>query len=83
MEKILRSGELWGREGRFGGPPRVKAHAGPLADMDEGFEFYAESPPDLDSPKPLWTPSETGLVWEEDNMARMRVLITRVSQEIG
>jgi hypothetical protein len=83
MLEILRSGELWGRAGRFGGPARVKAHRRELPEGSSGFEFFTFAEPDLRAPVILWTPRQDGLVWEEEDMAKLRVLVTKVSQEIG
>jgi len=82
MGMILKSGELWGKPGRFGGPPRAKAHRGELRDDASGFEFFTFAEPDLDAPVVLWTARQDGLVWEEEEMAKVRVLVTKVSQDI-
>jgi hypothetical protein len=82
MGMILRSGEQWGRPGRFGGPARVKAHRGELPEGKAGYEFYTFAEPDLQAPIVLWTPREDGLVWGDDETAKLRVLITKVSQDI-
>lgn len=44
MAKQLVSGELWGKNGRFGLESAAKAYRGPLPDGTEGFEFWASNP---------------------------------------
>jgi len=81
---ILRSGELWGGPARWGGPPRVKAYRGGLRDDDVGFEFFTFVEPNFaDNPAPQWGARADGSVWDEDGTARLRVLVTKVSQNIA
>jgi hypothetical protein len=80
---ILRTGELWGRRARFGGPPRVKAHAGELREDATGFEFFTFAEPDLNTlPSPLWSARGDKSVWGDDETARLQVLVTKVAQDI-
>jgi len=83
MGAILASGELWGKPASWGGDPCVKAFTGALPDERAGFEFYTPARPNqLHSPTKFWYATDDGLVWEEDGMARMPLLISRVSQDI-
>ena len=60
VQKILESGELWGRSPRNvfqSDIPKVKAFAGRLPSDAAGFEFETEVPPDTGHvpTKPTWS----------------------------
>ncbi|MDT0450530.1 putative T7SS-secreted protein [Streptomyces hesseae] len=46
-QQVIESGQLWGREARWGGDPMVQAHRGPIPkDAKPGsFEFYTTAEP--------------------------------------
>jgi hypothetical protein len=85
MGKILRSGELWGNPPRAGsGVPRVQAYRGGLLERDVGFEFYAFTEPDLRyGPEMQWSPRADGSVTQTTGVAKLKILVTRVTQAIG
>jgi len=82
MRKVLRSGELWGRAPRYGLSPAVQAYAGRLPDGKQGFEFFAAVPPDRPfGPQSYWRARLDGGVRGDHEWAKLRVVLSRVSQE--
>ncbi|MEU9988505.1 putative T7SS-secreted protein [Streptomyces sp. NPDC048045] len=59
--QVLESGQLWGRESRWGGEPMVQAHRGPIpANAPPGsFEFYTSI-----EPKPARNTPPGYVAWE-------------------
>lgn len=82
MRQIVRSGELWGRAPAGRTEPAAQAYHGGLDDGAEGFEFYADVPPDSPWGPPHWREREDGSVWLEDDMAKVKILISRVTMSL-
>lgn len=83
LGEVLRTGELWGRPPRYGIHPAVQAHTGPLPDEHVGFEFYSFAQPDFPYGHMMfWRVRDDGSVWLIDDTVRIKVLVTRVQQEI-
>ena len=81
-QKIIDSGELWGGPGRFSDTPMVQAHAGPLPEGAQGFEFYTDVAPNLnDVPwRANWSSTNPGVVMRQNgDYAAIPIVITRVS----
>ena len=79
LERLLLSGELWGGPGFGSDIPAVKAYANPLPADQPGFEFYARAAPDNDAgPRAYWRRREDGSVRQNDDVAKMAVMVTRV-----
>lgn len=82
MRAVLESGELWGRPPRNSDIRAVQAFSGPLPDLERGFEFFAVAEPDRpDGPVMYWRARADGNVLGDD-WARIRVLVTKVRQEL-
>ncbi len=80
---VLATGVLGGCAPRGSDIPAVKAYAGELPDGVRGFELYAFAEPDRPAGKVmLWRSRDDGMVWEEGGEARIKVLVSRVDQEI-
>ena len=80
----MSSGEVWGRGVDIRGqPPRVKADAPELPDGAVGIEFTTGVLPDRGAPPrcPTWSPGRPG-VRLEDGFAKIRVTITRCTQNV-
>ena len=60
-QQVLESGELWGREARWGGDPMVQAHRGPIPSSAApgSFEFYTSV-----EPKPIKNTPPGYVAWE-------------------
>ncbi|MFD7643310.1 hypothetical protein ACFV4P_21955 [Kitasatospora sp. NPDC059795] len=80
-QAVVDSGELWGHTGRYDVVPTVHAHAGPLPDGYEGFEFYTDVPPNRGShpSRPNWDLGNPGVEPREGGEAAgIPIVITRV-----
>jgi hypothetical protein len=83
MRRILRSGELWGRPPHNSDIPAVQAFFGELPNEVAGFEFFAACPPDRGAgPVAYWRVRDDGSVWGEDDWAKVRVVVSHVSQDL-
>jgi hypothetical protein len=81
MHEIVESGELWGQGPLNSDIPAVKAYFGPLPRDRPGFEFFCAAEPDVrGGSTAYWRAREDKAVWLEDEWAKVRILITRVSQ---
>jgi hypothetical protein len=82
VEKVVSSGEVWGRPRRnfFAGLiPAVKAWDGPLPAEAIGVEFYTDVEPDPWSVPgwPEWTEGRAGvIVLEAGELVAIRVVVT-------
>ena len=82
LERVLHSGELWGHPGFGSDIPAVKAHVGPLPADRAGFEFYARTTPDNDEgPRVYWRVRDDGSVRQNDEVAKMAVMVTRIRRK--
>lgn len=83
IASVLATGELGGSAPFGSDVPAVKAYAGKLPDGVQGFELYTFAEPDRPAGKVmLWRKRDDGMVWEENAEARIKVLVSRVDQEI-
>ncbi|CAA9517402.1 MAG: hypothetical protein AVDCRST_MAG85-2699 [uncultured Solirubrobacteraceae bacterium] len=82
MRRILLSGELWGHVPKDRTWPAVQAYHGPLADGEPGFEFWAATPPDSGYGPPHWRRRDDGSVRLEGDVAKIRIYVTRVSEDL-
>jgi hypothetical protein len=82
MREILRSGELWGRPGMNSDIPAAKAYPGELPTGKDGFEFFTEvRPHTVFASGAFWRVQPDGSVWGDNEWAKVKVLVSRVSQE--
>lgn len=80
---VLGSGELGGGAPFGSDIPAVKAYAGELPPGSEGFEFFTTAVPDRpNGPTVRWRQRDDGSVRSEGDEVRIKVLISRVDQEI-
>lgn len=80
---VLETGELGGGPPFGSDTPAVKAYAGELPSDAEGFELYTIAAPDRPHGNVMyWRQRDDGSVWEDGGEARIKVLISRVDQEI-
>ena len=85
IEKVVKSGELWGRAPRnFNASnfPKAKAYLGPLPEDVVGFEFVTDVAPDKNGvpEKPTWCDKygpRPGVVIEDD-FAKIKVKVRKV-----
>lgn len=83
IRAVLASGELWGRTPQYGVAPTVQAYAGELPDGEEGFEFFAVTPPDRPhGPQVYWRAHRDSSVEGDQEWAKLKVLVSRVAQEL-
>jgi hypothetical protein len=63
--------------------PAAKAYSGPLPAGKDGFEFFTEVRPHAAvGPGAFWRVQQDGSVWGDNDWAKVKVLISRVSQEL-
>jgi hypothetical protein len=82
MRAIVASGQLWGRVPFGSGQPAVQALRGPLLAGDVGFEFFAEQPPEHLYGDPRWYVRADGSVWLDEDLAKMRIFLSRVTMPL-
>lgn len=82
MRGIIESGELWGRAPAYSHIPAVQAYHGALPSGKRGFEFFALAPPDQPpGPVVYWRDRADQSVRVEDDVAKLRIVLSRVDQE--
>jgi hypothetical protein len=79
MTKIIRSGELWGGPPAYGLAPAAQGYRGTLLEGERGFDFYASTAPDNKWGPPYWRERADGSVWLEDEKAKVKIYISRVT----
>jgi hypothetical protein len=80
-EQVKRSGELWGAPPRHiykSSIPCVKAYAGPLKGVGDGYEFVTDVEPTYSSPyERRWVAGSPGVCVDGD-FAKIPVTVTRI-----
>jgi hypothetical protein len=83
VRRIVRSGELWGRPARGSDIASAKAYVGPIPRGVSGFEFYATDEPNRPyGPIAYWMPTAHDRVRSEDGWAKLKILVSLVSQDL-
>jgi len=82
LRAILASGELWGGVPYGSDRPAVQAIRGPLLPDDVGFKFYAIHPPEHLYGDPRWYVRSDGSIRIEDDVAKMTIVVSRVTMPL-
>jgi hypothetical protein len=84
MIDVVRSGEIWGKppRGGLGDEPRVKAYRGHIPTGEQGFEFWSfQKPNDPYGSRVYWSNAGEFLV-AADNVVKLKIAITKVTQPL-
>lgn len=78
-EKIVKSGELWGRAPFGSGTPQPQAYVGRLDLRRRGIEFYTNVAPHPDTApgQARWWPGDPGVVKIDDKYAKIAIRVTQ------
>ena len=78
------SGELWGKQPRWGGSPAVKAYPGRLPDDESGIEFWAFARPDSPlGPRLYWRTERAHVtVHPAVQKVKLSVAFVRITQDL-